>query len=156
MKINDLKDFFEKQKEITKRESEKKMYSGIALIISELKCKNLSKQQWESIENQIETLQLTQIARKRNRGLKKKRNQLLNFLKNNFSFIPEKYYTGLGMSLGYPLGAAVGMTFGIIIDVPTGMIYGMILGALIGLIAGILIGKMKDNQAEKENRVIKI
>jgi hypothetical protein len=156
MKINDLKDFFEKQKEKTNIKSEKKVYLVFASIISDLKGKDLSDQQWESIEDEIEALQLTQIAGVRNKNLKKKRNQLIKFLKSNFSFIPEKYYTSLGMSLGYALGAAVGMAFGIIFGGPTRMVYGMIFGAMIGLIAGIIMGKMKDNQAEKENRVIKI
>lgn len=155
MKINDLKDFFEKQKEKTKSKSEKKEYLNFASIISDLRGKNLSEQQWESIENEIETLQLTVVAGERNKGLKKKRNQLIKFLKNDFSLIPEKYYTSIGISMGYALGAAIGMVFGIIFGVPTGMIYGMILGAAIGLITGLVLGKIKDNKAEKENRVIK-
>lgn len=155
MKINDLKDFFEKQKEKTKSKSDKNVYLGLSCIISDLQSKGLSEQQWESVENEIETLELTEVASERNKGLKKKLNQLVKFLKNNFSFIPEKYYTSLGMSMGLAIGAGIGMVFGIILGVPTGMIYGMILGAMVGLVAGLLLGKIKDDQAEKENRVIK-
>lgn len=156
MKFSDLKDFFEKQKKRANSKSDKNVYLSLSCIVSELKNKGISEQQWKSVENEIETLELTEVASEENKRLKKKRNLLIRFLKNKFSFIPEKYYTSLGMSMGLAIGAGIGMVFGIILGVPTGMIYGMIFGAMVGLAAGLLLGKIKDNQAEKENRVIKI
>ena len=154
MKINDLESFFEIQKEQTKSKQEKKEYNNLVGIFSELKRKNLTKQQWKSIEDEVEKLRLTAVSEERNIRLRKKRNQLIKFLKNNFSFILKGHFTGLGMSMGIALGTAIGMIFGMLAGIPMGMVYGMMIGAMAGLLAGLILGKIKDNDAEKENRVI--
>lgn len=153
--MNDLENYFEKKKEEAKNKSEKKVYNNLAEIFSELNRKNLTEQQWKSIEEEIEKLRLNEISDENNAWLKKKRNLFVKFLKNKFSFIIKGYYTGLGMSMGIALGTAIGMIFGILAGVPMGMVYGMMIGAMLGLLAGLILGIIKDNNAEKENRVIR-
>ena len=148
------KAFLKFKKNKQKANRKKKEYNNLVGIFSELKRKNLTKQQWKSIEDEVEKLRLTAVSEERNIRLRKKRNQLIKFLKNNFSFILKGHFTGLGMSMGIALGTAIGMIFGMLAGIPMGMVYGMMIGAMVGLLAGLILGKIKDNDAEKENRVI--
>ena len=153
--MTDLENYFEKKKNEAKNKSEKKVYNNLAEIFSELSRKNLTAQQWKSIEHEIEKLRLNEISGENDALLKKKRNLFVKFLKNKFSFIVKGYYTGIGMSMGIALGTAIGMIFGMLAGIPMGIVYGMMIGAMIGLLTGLMLGKIKDNTAEKENRVIR-
>lgn len=154
MKISELTIFFKNRKSESIKKSEQKVYKSFVEIFSDLNQKNLSEKQKQKINDKIEMLQLTSVSSEKTKKLKEKRNKLIKYLNENFSLIPRDHYTKLGMSTGIALGAPIGMTVGIFSGIFLAMIYGMLFGAVLGLVIGLILGKIKDNSAEKRNRVI--
>ena len=147
MTINNTIIFFESLLIRTDKKSELKVYENFITILSDLKNKDLSDGQLQSIEVELDNLKLKSNPKNKKRHFSKKLTAFKKYLKEELSLISEGYYTTIGMSLGMSLGVAIGASFG----ESTGIALGISLGMLIGL----AIGRNKDAEAKKEGRVLK-
>ncbi len=139
----------------TDKKSEIRVYKMFIAVLSDLENKELSDKQIQSIENKLETLQLNESHENRKKYFNKKYSELLKFLKDEFSFVSEGYYTGIGMIFGMIFGNSIGLTIGIIIGEGDGIAIGLSMGTGIGMVLGMLFGASKDAEAKKQGRVLK-
>ncbi len=146
MTIIETTQFFEKLLNQTDRRREIKVYKAFITILTNLKSRDLSEGQLSLIESEIKTFKLNSNPKNKRRYYSKMLNNFMQFLKTEFSFISEGYYTAIGMSLGMCFGVAIGTSFGA---------SGNAMGLALGMIIGLAIGRYKDMEAEKENRVLK-
>jgi len=147
MTINNTIIFFESLLKRTDKKSEIKIYKDFITILSNLKYRELTEQQYQSIEKELKVLDLKSNFENKKRHFSKKLTAFKKYLKEELSLISEGYYTTFGMSLGMSLGVAIGASFW----ESTGIALGISLGMLIGL----AIGRNKDAEAKKEGRVLK-
>ena len=147
MTINDTINFFESLLTQTDKKSEIKVYENFIAILSNLKNRELTIEQLQSIEEELETLDLKSNPENKKRYFSKKLNEFKKYLKDELSLISEGYYTAIGMSLGMSFGVAIGASFG--------GSTGIALGISIGMLIGLVIGRNKDAEAEKQGRVLK-
>ena len=148
MTINNTMNFFESLLIQTNKKSEIKVYKDFITILSALKNRDLTDEQLQSIEVELETLGLKSNPKNKKRYFIKKLTAFKNYLKKELSLISEGYYAALGMGLGMSFGIAIGSSFG----ESTGIALGISLGMLIGL----AIGRNKDAEAEKQGLVLKL
>jgi hypothetical protein len=149
MKITEASDLLNDLISLTDNKSEQKVYQSFNGILTYLINRDLSQEEVKSIENELSLLKLKEYPVNKKKYLRRKLNDFKTYLNAEFSFVSEGYYTGIGMSLGMTFGVALGASF---IDAGTGTGLGLSIGMLIGLI----IGRIMDDQAEKDNRVLKL
>ena len=147
MTINNTIIFFESLLIKTDKKSEIKTYENFIATLSDLSDRELTEEQFQSIEIALETLNLKSNPKNKKRYFSKKLNEFKKYLQKELSLISEGYYTANCMSMGMSLGVAIGASFG----ESTGLAIGISLGMLIGLV----IGRTKDTNAEKQGRVMK-
>ncbi len=138
----------------TERKSELKVYKGFISILSNLKDRALDEQQVNSIEVKLDALDLSAITRNRKKYLKGRLNEFTTYLKNEFSFVPEGYYTSLFMVYGLIFGSGLGLTFGTAFGAGLGTSIGLSMGTGIGMVFGMIYGVTKDTEAKKKNLVL--
>lgn len=143
MNINEASNFFEDLLLGTKVKSESKLYQKYIAVLSSLKEKDLSEIQVASINEKIASLDLAANPNNHKKYLKQRLSELLKYLKDEYSFISEGYYTSVGIALGVAFGAAFGAA------------YNVGLGVALGMIIGLIIGANNDAQVEKEDRVLR-
>ena len=143
MNINEAFDFFKNLITDTDEKSEIRICQKFIAILSDLKNRDLTEKQFQSITEELDTLQLKANSENRKKHLKQKLSLFIKFLKDEFSLISEGYYTALGISLGLAFGTAFGS------------IFGMGIGISFGMIIGLIIGANMDSEAKKQNRVLK-
>lgn len=146
MSITETLGFFENLQKEADNKREIKIYRSFIFILSNLKIRDLSHDQLLSIENEIKILSLEDYPKNKRKYFGKKLNVFKAYLKKEFSFISEGYYTAIGMSLGMCFGVAIGTNFGSL---------GISSGLALGMLIGLLIGKTKDSEAKNENRVLR-
>ena len=147
MTIIEASDFFKRLSKEANNKREIKVYENFIAILSDLKNRSLTEEQFLSIEEEIETLNLKSNPIKSRRYFSKKLNAFKKYLKDELSLISEGYYTAIGMSLGMSFGVAIGASFG--------ESTGIALGISFGMIIGLAIGRKKDAEAKKQNRVLR-
>jgi len=144
MNINDAGNFFKKLVTETDEKSEIRVYHKFIAILSDLENRELTDEQLQSIEKELDSLNLNASSENRKKHFKEKLNLFIKYLKEKFSLISEGYYTAIGISLGLSFGVAFGAAFN---NVSYGLIFGMLLG--------LIVGAMMDSKAIKEGRVLK-
>ena len=144
MNINDACNFFKKLITETDEKSEIRVYHKFITILSDLENRELTDEQLQSIEKELDSLNLNASSENRKKHFMKKLNLFIKYLKEKFSLISEGYYTAIGISLGLSFGVAFGAAF-------NNVSYGLIFGMLIGLI----VGASMDSKAKKEGKVLK-
>jgi len=144
MNINEASDFFKSLISETDKNSEIRVYERFIGILSDLKNRDLTEKQLQSIEKELDTLNLNVSSENRKKHFKEKLNLFIKYLKEKFSLISEGYYTAIGISLGMSFGVAFGAAF-------NNVSYGLIFGMLIGLI----VGAAMDSKAKKEGKVLR-
>lgn len=147
MTLTEAIDHFENLLFKTDKKSEIKTYQAFIGILSDLSERDLTDMELQSIEAELERLQLKVKPENEKKYFRKKLATFKEYLKNEHSFISEGYYTGMGIALG--------MAFGLSLGLPFSRENGMIFGMMIGMILGIIIGSQMDEQAKKQNRVLK-
>jgi hypothetical protein len=134
-----LKDFISQ----TDKKSEIRLYTKFISVLTDLEAKALTKDQIQSIEKELDTINFSTSAENRKKHLSKSLTQLIRFLQKNLSLITEGHYVGIGMSLGMCFGVAFGAAF-------SNVSYGLLFGMLIGLMAGGVI----ETKAKKEGKLL--
>ncbi|MFD0992167.1 hypothetical protein [Tenacibaculum geojense] len=142
MKIKETLDFFLNLKNNSVEKSEIKVFDKYIGILSDLKNRDLTQKQIESIELKLEILNLKTESEDRKKYLTKKLSEFEKFLKDNLALISDGHYTGYGMVFGMLIGVLTQLYFGI---------YSM----LGGMVIGMIIGAIMDSEAKKQGRVLK-
>ncbi|WP_339737017.1 hypothetical protein [uncultured Sunxiuqinia sp.] len=151
MTLQEAYNFFERLRIIeTTKNSEIRIYEKFLHILSELKNRDFSKVEIQSIEAELDRLNLESNPENRKKHFGKALSKFENFLKNTFSLISTGHYTKLGIGLGSSFGILLGIVFLSSIERSLGIALGMCIGMLIGLI----IGRNMDSQAEAAGRML--
>lgn len=146
MNIIEAIHFFERLLSETQNKHELKIYKNFIILLSNLKNRNFNETELLSLEDKLKSLNLNLNTENKIKYFSKKLIEFRAYLKAEFSLISNGYYTAIGMSLGMCFGVAIGASFG-----ASGISIGISLGMLIGLV----IGRIKDMDAEKQNRVLR-
>jgi hypothetical protein len=146
MNISKAIDLFNLLLKDAKSKRETRAYKRFYSTLSSLKSKEFSTEQILKIEANLQELNLSLPSENKGKYYRKKHNEFLKFLKDKFSLTPEGHYTAIGMSLGMCFGLALGSVFNS---------SGTSMGLAIGMFIGLIIGRLKDQEAEKNNKVLK-
>ena len=140
MNLNETLDFFEEQLKKATKKSEKRTCTKFITVLSNLKDRGLTTEDYQLIDARLANLNFEENS---NRNFKKQLSIFLKFLKEDFSFITKGYYTEIGVAAGLLTGSVLGSVWEIGMAISLGMLF------------GLLIGKYMDDQANKENKVLK-
>ena len=150
MTLQQAANFFESLKTETTKKSEIKVYEKFIHILTELKNREFSKDEIQSLEAELETFNLKSNRENKIKFLKKALSKFEKFLKDNFSLTSKGYYTKLGTGLG----SSFGILFGVVFLSGFERSLGIALGLSIGMIIGLIIGKSMDAKAISEDKVL--
>jgi hypothetical protein len=135
MTLKEAFNFFESLKTKTTKKSEIKVYEKFIYTLAELENREFSKDEIQSIETELDSLQLESNPENRKKFFKKTLNKFENYLKDTFYLTNKGYYTqlygGLGLSFGLMCGVAILSNLGSL-GISLGLIGGMVVGAIIG------------------------
>ncbi len=150
MTLQESKNLFERLKNETTKKSEIKIYEKFLHILTELKAREFSKDEIQSLETKLDSLNLESGSENNIKFFKKAISDFAKFLKDTFSLTPKEYYTklygGLGLSFGLLFGTVFLSSWERSLGISMGLIFGMMIGAL--------IGRNLDAKAMAEGRVI--
>jgi hypothetical protein len=128
--------FFESLKTETTKKTEIKVYEKFLHILSQLKTTEFTKDEIQSIEEELDRLNLKSNPKDRKKFFKKALSIFEKYLKDTFSFTTEGYYTklygGLGLSFGLLFGVAILSNLERSLGISLGLIGGMVVGAIMG------------------------
>ena len=150
MTLQDAAAFFERLTKQTSNKNELKLYAEFIHVLSQLKSRDFSKDDIQSIEAELDRLNLREDPEK---GKKYFRKALINFekyLKDTFSLTSKGHYTRMGVGLG----TSFGILFGIVFLSNMERSGGIALGLSFGMLIGVVIGRSLDAKARSEGRVI--
>lgn len=147
VETNDIKAtiiFLKKQLSKTNEKSEIKTFEKFIEILNKLKEKDLNPEQVERIESYIKYLELEKIPSFSNDLFKQKLVKFKKYLKGKLRFVPNNYYTTIGISFSVPFSIGFGIQDGISI---TNKI--LVISAILSL---IVIGIILDLRIKRQNR----
>jgi hypothetical protein len=150
MTINKAYDFFKSFATETIKKSEIKVYEKFLHILTELKNREFSKDEIQSIETELDKFNLASIPENRKKYFKKALSKFEKYLRDTFSLTNKRYYTELGIVLG----ASFGILFGVVFLASWERSLGISLGLIIGSGIGGAIGRSMDTKARTAGRVI--
>ena len=150
MTLQETSNFIESLKKDTSEKSEKKVYEELLYILSRLKIREFSQGEINSIETELNTLNLKSNPENRTKHFKKSLSKFKKYLKGTFSLTSKGYYTNMGITLG----SGFGVVAGIIIGERFEKSLGIALGIGIGMLIGLFVGRSMDAKAKSENRML--
>lgn len=150
MTLQEAYNFFESLKTETTKKSEIKVYEKFLHVLTELKSRDFSKDEMNSIEAELESLHIESNPQDRKKYFKKALNKFEKFLKDTFALTPKGFYTSIGIALG----SSFGILFGIVFLSSFERSLGISLGLSIGMFIGLIIGRTMDTKAVSEGRVL--
>jgi hypothetical protein len=112
--------------------------------------KGLTGEQSQLIEEKLSSLNLNTVTENRKKFYKQKLSEFKAFLKNEFSFTSEKYYTEIWMVYGMIFGTGIGISIGTAIGAGLGTSIGLSIGTGVGMV----YGSRKDAEAKRQGKVI--
>jgi len=142
--------FIENLKTETTKKSEIKVYEKFLHILAELKIRAFSNDDIQSIERELDRLNLKSNSENRKKYFKKALSTFEKFLKDTFSLTSKRYYTELGIALG----ASFGILFGVVFLSSWERSMGISLGLIIGSGIGGAIGRSMDSQAKAAGKML--
>jgi hypothetical protein len=150
MTIKEAYNFLESLKIETAKKSEIKVYEKFLYILNELKRREFTKDEIQSIEEKLDRLQLESNPKNRNKHYNKALNKFENYLKEKFSLTTKGYYTKYGVGFG----SSFGILFGILFLSSLERSLDIALGLSIGMIIGLIIGRTMDSKAETAGTIL--
>lgn len=117
---NDLKAtiiFLKKQLSKTNKKSEIKTFEKFIGILNNLKEKDLNLEQIDGIESYIKYLELDKIPSFSNEMFKQKLSKFKKYLKTKLRFVPNRYYSNIGISFAISFAIGIIATNGIGIEI---------------------------------------
>ena len=154
MSINDTSELLNILLSQTDKKTEKKVYNGFIRTLSSLKKKDLTENQLQLIQEKLSSLNLKIKTENNKKYYKQKLSEFKIFLKKEFLFTTEKYYTELGMIYGMIFGTGIGLSIGTAINPVLGTSIGLSVGTGVGMVLGMVYGARKDADAKRQGRVI--
>ncbi len=150
MTLQEAYNFFENLITETTKKSEIKVYEKFVYVLSKLMTKKFTKDEMESIEAELDNLDLNSISENRKKYFKKALSKFENYLKDTFSLTSKGYYTQLGIGLG----SSFGIFFGIVFLSSFERSLGIALGLSIGMLIGLIIGRYMDSQTKVVGKML--
>jgi tetrahydromethanopterin S-methyltransferase subunit G len=150
MTLKEAHDFFESLSNQTSNKAEKKLFQRFIYLFSALKSRDLSKEEIQSIETELDSLDLKSIQSSEIKHFKKALNKFEKYLKDAFSLISKGYYTSLGVGLG----SSFGILFGIVFLSNMERSMGITTGLTFGMVIGLIIGGTLENKAKSEGKML--
>jgi ElaB/YqjD/DUF883 family membrane-anchored ribosome-binding protein len=150
MTIKNAINLFNRLVSETTKKSEIKVYRDFIEILTNVEKRNLTESEVETLEAELNALELNSTSTNRERHLKKALQQFKKYMKETFSLIPKGYYTSLGITFG----ASIGLLFGIIFLSSLERSIGISLGISIGTLIGIIIASYLESQAKASGNLI--
>jgi len=132
--------FFKRLLSKTNTKDEIRTFKRFIAILSNLKQKDLSEDQLQTLEAYLYYLELEKIPSYSYELYKPKLNQLRKYLKTKFKFVPNTFYTSVGIAFAVPFAVSFSVTNSIVIGGILGLIF---LG--IGLLLDVRIKKQGRN-----------
>lgn len=154
MNLNDTSELLKVLLSQTDKKSEKKVYTCFIRTLSSLNKMNLTENQLQLIQEKLSSLNLKATTKNRKKYFKQRFSEFKAFLKSEFSFTTDKYYTEMGMIYGMIFGTGIGLSIGTAIDPAFGTSIGLSIGISIGMVLGMVYGPSKDAEAKRQGRVI--
>ena len=145
---------FESLRKQTQNKSEQKLYNSFIQILNALNRKHLSDIELRVLHEHLSLLDLKASPTHPKKYYKQRWKTFTNFLKQEFGFITEKYYSEQGMIYGMIFGGGFGMSIGTVINPVMGISFGISIGTGAGMVIGMLIGAQKDVEAKKLGNVL--
>jgi F0F1-type ATP synthase assembly protein I len=142
--------FFESLEAKASRKSELKVYQEFIQILTSLEKKDLSENDIQSIEAELDSLHLKSNPENRKKYFNKTLNDFKKYLKETFSLTTKGYYTAFYGSLGLVFG----LLFGVAILSNLERSLGISLGLIAGMVVGSIMGRNKDAQAEAAGNIL--
>ena len=150
MTVQEAYTFFESLRTETTKKYEIRVYEKFLHILSELKIRAFSKDEIQSIETELDSLNLKSNPKNRKKYFKKTLSKFEKYLKDTFSLTTKGYYTNMGIGLG----SSFGILFGVVVLSSFERSLGISLGMIIGMLIGLTIGRDMDSKAVSEGRVL--
>ena len=150
MTLQEAYNFFESLNTETTKKSEIKVYQEFIQIITGLEKRNLSEIEIQSIEIELDSLNLASNPKNRKKYFKKALSTFEKYLKDTFSLTSKVYYTKLYSGLG----TGFGILFGVVFLSSWERSLGISMGLIFGYTIGMLIGRSMDAKAISEGRVL--
>ncbi|MDX1828637.1 MAG: hypothetical protein R3342_03730 [Lutibacter sp.] len=150
MTLKNTINFFESLKVETVKKSEIKIYNQFIDILKKLENREFNTNEIQSIETELDSLNLTSNPENRIKYFKKTLSDFKKYLKNTFSLTPKGYYT----SLYGGLGLIFGLLFGVTVLTNLERSLGISLGLIGGMVIGAIIGSSKDTQAKIAGKIL--
>jgi len=154
MNIKDSSELLQNLLSQTDKNSERKIYNCFIRTLSSLEKRDLTENQSQLIQEKLSSLNLEATTKNKKKIYKQKLSEFKAFLKNEFSFTPEKYYTETGMVYGMIFGTGIGLSIGTAINPILGTSIGLSIGTGLGMALGMMYGARKDAEAKRQGRVI--
>ena len=134
----------------TSKKSEIKVYEKFLHILNQLNLRACSKDEIESIETELDNLDLESNPENKKKHFKKALSKFEKYLKEKFSLTTEGYYTKLYVGLGLSFG----LMFGVAILSNLERSLGISLGLIGGMVVGSLMGRNKDAQIKAAGNML--
>jgi len=150
MTIKNAINLFKRLVSETTKKSEIKVYRDFIEILTHVEKRNLTASEVESIERELDALELNSVTTNKKRHFKKALQHFKKYLKDTFSLITKGYYTALGITFG----ASTGLLFGIIFLPSLERSLGISLGISVGTLIGIIIARYLESQAKASGNLI--
>jgi hypothetical protein len=150
MTIQEAYNFFESLRKETTKKHEIKVYEKFLHMLTELKLREFSKDEIQSIEKELDSLDLESNPGNRKKYFKKTLSKFETYLKDTFSLTSKGYYTNLYSGLGLSFG----LLFGVAILSNLERSLGISLGLIGGMLVGLIMGRQKDAQAKATGKML--
>jgi len=150
MTLKDAINFFESLKTETTKKSEIKVYEKFLHILTALKGRTFTADEIQSIENELDHLNLKSNSENSKKFYKKALSKFETYLKETFSLTTKGHYTNMSVSLGILFGVAFGGIIGSFFEKPLGLSFGM----CIGMFVGAFIGNHLDSKAKETGNLL--
>ncbi len=150
MTLQEAYNFFESLKTETTKKYEIKVYEKFLHILTGLKSREFTKDEIQSIEMELDSLNLKSNPKSRKKYFKKTLNKKKKYLKDTFSLTSKGYYTNLYSGLGLSFG----LLFGVAIFSNLEGSLGISLGLIGGMVVGSIMGRRKEAQAKAEGKML--
>ena len=150
MTFQEAFNFFENLKKETTKKSEIKVYEKFLHILNGLKSREFSEDEIQSLETELDRLNLKSNPENRKKYYKKALSKFEKHLKDTYSLTTKGYYTNLYAGLGLIFG----LLFGVAILSNLERSLGISLGLIGGMVVGSIMGRSKEAQAKAAGNIL--
>ena len=150
MTLKNAKELFTRLVSETTKKSEIKVYKDFIKILSNLENRNFTTNEVQSIEKELETLNLNSSTTNNIKHYKKALQLFKRYLQATFSIITKGYY----ISLGIAIGGSTGLLLGILFLSNSERSVGISLGISVGTLIGIIVARYLESQAKASGNLI--